>query len=181
MPLYYYASSYYYICVLVLLYIWSPHSTTHALQIKDEGCGESYYMCPHTAATMCPHTTATTCVLILLLLCVLILLLLHVSSYYCYYMCPHTPATICVLILLDTCPHTSIYVSSYRLKMKAAAKAARACRDQAGGEKGMGQSSGRGGCHALEEKEKKRRTRSGGERRIRCTGKRLSSSVRTHV
>ena len=123
------ASSYYYICALILLYV------------------SSYcFMCPHTII----------CVLILTLLfllplrhvivvhstrlaslknfnyyifkknfnyytivCVLMLLyiLLYVSSYYyksvriILYTCP--PTDIGVLIVMYVCPHTTIYVSSY--------------------------------------------------------------------
>ena len=121
--------SYYYICVLILLYL-CPHTTT---------CVSSYcYICPHTTVCvlqllyMCPHTII--CVLILLYKCPHTAII--VSSYHylylilpymcpdaclCFlrllYMCPHT--IICVLILLYTWPPTAIgvlprlYVSSY--------------------------------------------------------------------
>ena len=100
---YFYVSSYYYFCVLILLNV-CPHTTVFKSgRWVGESRGEmerkfnrsSYsYICvlilvqtrPHT--TMCPHATT------------------KVSSY--YYMCPHT--TTCVLILLFLCPHTAIYV-----------------------------------------------------------------------
>jgi hypothetical protein len=81
LALLYLMSSYYYICVRILLCVLIL-----------------LYMCPHT--TMCPHTYYyTICILGTPLSYVLILL----------YMCPHT--SICVLILLYMCPHTDGGVS----------------------------------------------------------------------
>ena len=42
------ASSYHYVCVLFLLYIY-PHTTIYV--------SSDYYMCPHTTIYMCPHVT----------------------------------------------------------------------------------------------------------------------------
>jgi hypothetical protein len=106
-----YVSSYYYICVLILL-----HMCPHRLQgqrVRELYVSSYYYMCPHTTTIcvlillhMCPHTT--TYVSSYYYICVLIgfkdsvsenytfvLILLYVSSYY----------YICVLILLHMCPH----------------------------------------------------------------------------
>jgi hypothetical protein len=85
-------SSYYYICVLILLYM-CPHTTT----MYVSSC---YYVCVLILLYMCPHTTiyvSSYCCI-----CVLILLL---------YMCPH--ATMYVSSYYYMCPHTTIYVSSY--------------------------------------------------------------------
>ena len=84
----YVASSYYYVCALILLYmcphyILRPHTTIYL--------SSCYYMCPQATVCvssyyfMCPHTTT------------------YVSSYY------YT----CVPILLHMCPHTTISASSY--------------------------------------------------------------------
>ncbi len=88
---YYYVYSYYCLCVLILLSMCTTLSSLH-------------YMCPHTTVCvlillyMCPHTT--TCVRILLL-----------------YMCPHSTMCpqyyyVCVLILYIR-PHTTTYLSSH--------------------------------------------------------------------
>ena len=106
-----YASSYCYICVLILLYM-RPHTTI--------SLSSYYYICVRILLYMCQHTT------------IYVLILLQVSSYYyicvlmLLYMRPHTtiyvPAYyyICVLLLLYGVltllymwPHTTIYVSSY--------------------------------------------------------------------
>ncbi len=92
-----YVSSYYYICVLILLYM----------------CPLILHMCPHNTKYvssyyyMCPHTTT----------CVLIPCLLALGIYMCYVSAYHPSSLlgyICVLILLlYMCPHTTICVSSY--------------------------------------------------------------------
>ncbi len=93
-----YVSSYYYICVLVLLHM-CPHTTTYVSSDYNICVLILQHMCLHTTICvlilqyMCPHTT----------ICVLILL----------YMCPHTSIYvssyyyICVLVLLYVCPHTT--------------------------------------------------------------------------
>ena len=103
--LYYCVSSYYNICVLILL---CPHTTIYA--------SSCYYMCPTTMCVLIlpyvsPHTTHCICAFILLNMCphttMCVCILLNVSSY--YYLCSHT--TICVssyysvslLILLYLC------------------------------------------------------------------------------
>jgi hypothetical protein len=79
------ASSYCYICVLILLYVSSY-------------CYICVLILLYRAPTrLSPHVKS----------CVLILL--YVSSYYC--MCPHT--AIYVSSYYYMCPHTAIYVSSY--------------------------------------------------------------------
>jgi hypothetical protein len=124
-------SSYYCICVLILLYTCPcPHT---AVYVSSCYYVSSYYnMCPHTTIyvssyycicasrlpCMCPHTTLFVLIRLAAIanfqplsqlpyMCprttIFILILLHV--------CPHS--IICVLILLHMCPHTTVYVSSY--------------------------------------------------------------------
>ncbi len=76
-------SSYYYICVLILLYM-CPHTTVYVCVLI------LLYMCPHTAIYVSSYSY----------ICVLILL----------YMCPHTNIYTCPH---NMCPPTTIYVSSY--------------------------------------------------------------------
>ncbi len=85
-------TSYYYICVLILLYV-CPHPTIYVSSYYCT-CPPNttsvlilLYMCPHTK---CPHTT------------------IYVSSY--HYVSLHY--YICVLTLLYICPHTPIYLAS---------------------------------------------------------------------
>jgi len=105
-----YVSSYFYICVLILLHM-CPHTSTYV--------SSSCYICVLILLHMCPHTTlnvSSSCYM-----CVLISVI-YASAY--YYTCRH-PATrahaaiyasayyyICVLILLYMCPHPSICVAS---------------------------------------------------------------------
>ena len=92
-------SSCYYICVLMLRYIY-----VRILLCKRTIYVSSHYsMCPHTTILMsprrlymCPHPAEC------------VSSSYYVSSY--YYIYPHT--AICVLILLYMCPRTTIYVSS---------------------------------------------------------------------
>ncbi len=88
-----YVSSYYYICVPILVYVSSarrrrfarrPHATICALRL----------LC------MCPHTT------------IYVLIPLYVSSYRRAVKRLEMPSAR-GLILLYMCPHTTIYVSSY--------------------------------------------------------------------
>jgi hypothetical protein len=117
-----YVSSYYYICVLILLYLSSY-----------------YYICPHT--TICVSSYYYICVLILLYVCpqtlpilsptqtllvractaiyvssnyyIRVHILLYVSAY--LPQIPHNLVVLffCVLIPLYVCAHTTIYASSY--------------------------------------------------------------------
>jgi hypothetical protein len=117
-------SSYYYICVLILLYT-CPHTYYYTKCIL--GTPLSYvrillYMCPHTTIYVSLYyyiyVSSHTCRSVAVCgasathsssyyICVLTLL--YVSSY--YYMCPHT--TVYVSSYYYMCPHTTIYVASY--------------------------------------------------------------------
>jgi hypothetical protein len=114
-----YVSSYYYICVLILLYIYRLHTAVYVSSY-------SYISSVCILVYMCPHTTTT----------------IHVSSYYyicvrrqqckresgkvsktCLWnfrrtgVCPLAKLVsgrnICVRMLLYMRPHTTVYVSSY--------------------------------------------------------------------
>jgi hypothetical protein len=93
-----YVSSYYYICVLILLYM-CPHMCPHTTIYVSS----YYYMCPRTTKQAGPVDLPTNENYI----CVLILL----------YMCPRTTKQAGPVDLPTnenyTCPHTTIYVSSY--------------------------------------------------------------------
>jgi hypothetical protein len=105
-----YVSSYYYICVLILVYM-CPHTCI-------------YVSASHTCIYMCQELliyvsgATDTCVLILLYISphttIYVSGATDVSSY--YYICllillyVSRATDICVLILLYMCPHTTIYV-----------------------------------------------------------------------
>ncbi len=121
-----YVSSYYYICVLILLYM-CPHTADVCWRLLTyEGVSGALQVCPHTTIyvssycyicvlillCMCPHTADVCwCMLTYADVCVA-----GVSSY--YYVCvliQLTYADVCWRMLtyaLQVCPHTTIYVSS---------------------------------------------------------------------
>jgi hypothetical protein len=111
-----YVSSYYYICVLILLYMCRhtagtqvrcfsvpgvPADAVPFVNIEAPGhvTRTAISVCPHTTMYMCPRI----CVLIMLYTCVRILL--YVSAYYC----------ICVRILLYVSSHCSMYPHTMRI------------------------------------------------------------------
>ena len=100
-------SSYYYICVLILLYM-CPHtiiymcSSYYICVLINDSIGFNVPFAEVVLAPLCiacpPDTTFP------------FLFLFFASCYYVYvlilrYMCPHTP--ICVFILLCLCPHAT--------------------------------------------------------------------------
>ena len=95
-----YVSSYYYMCVLILLYM-CPNTTIYV--------SSYYYIRVPILINMCPHTTiyVSSCYYISSVL-ILLYKQVHVSldAY-------DTAASVCVLILLYMCPNTAIYLSSY--------------------------------------------------------------------
>ncbi len=106
----FYVSSYYHICVLILLCM--RRHTTMCPQTTLYVSAYSYicYKCPDIYRSMSPSSYT------------FVLILLYVSSYsYTCYMCPHTSIYVfsysytCVLILLYMCPHPPIHVSAYLL------------------------------------------------------------------
>jgi hypothetical protein len=90
---YYYVSSYYCICVLILL-----RERLGERQASYVRANNLLYVCPRT--TMCPHTT----IYVSSFYCVCPHTTIYMSSY--YYMCPHT--TTCVSSYCYMCPHTAI-------------------------------------------------------------------------
>ena len=116
-----YVSSYYYICVFILLYMCSHtaiYVSSYYYICVLRGCSSlnsasAVYMCVLTVVYL-TNICYYICVLILLYMCLhTTICVSHTAIYvssYCY-MCPHT--TTCVLILLYMCLHSTIYASSY--------------------------------------------------------------------
>ena len=97
-----YVSSYWYICVRVLLHVCARTaagatyvSTSCYMCVLIRSSSLLWHMCTRTAT--CVYSS---------------MILLHVSSYcyVCLHMCAYCS---CVLILVHMCPHTGTYVSSY--------------------------------------------------------------------